>query len=235
MGSCCAACLQANLQQSMDGHPLKRAARLYIRSRLYSQPLLCVLKSAVACVAGVCLQENPAGFEAFDHFDQFDHCETIDEEISMPTFAAAQKAAASAADAPAGQDSTDLMAAADEALATAAADSVLTAVESLNTSRQASLEAPSSPASAEFPCARRHSSLAGGTSASAFAAAVPSSLRSGSEESMSLQALQGLQVMPSRRHSVLMSVRSMRSTGLPRASTLKVMESSHAWEELHGT
>jgi hypothetical protein len=64
---------------------------------------------------------------------------------------------------------------------------------------------------------------------------VPSSLRSGSEESVSLQALQGLQVMPSRRHSVLMSVRSMRSTGLPRASTLKIMESSHAWEELHGT
>jgi hypothetical protein len=138
------------------------------------------------------LQENPAGFEAFDHFD------TIEEETSIPSFAAAQTAAAAAAtaDAPAGQDSVDLMAAADEALATAAADSVLSALPSPNATPQSSLEeAPSSPASAEFPCARRRSSIGGGSSASAFAAAVPSTLRSGSEESVSLQALQGLQVI----------------------------------------
>jgi hypothetical protein len=155
----------------------------------------------------------------------------------LPSVAAAQTAAAdapAAADASAGQDSTDLVAAADAALAAAAADSVLTAVESPNASRQGSVESPNSLPSGDFACPRRHSSLAGGFSASAFAAAVPSTLRSGSEESVGLQALQGLQVMPSRRHSVLLGMKSMRSTGLARASTLKMMESSHAWEELKG-
>jgi hypothetical protein len=162
------------------------------------------------------LQENPTGFEAFDRF------ETIQEENSGPATVPAAAAEAPAA----ATDTADLMAAADAALAEAAAYSV---AKSPGISRRSSLDS-------EFgiSCQRRHSSLDTGASASAFAAALPASLRSGSEDSLGLQALQGLQVMPSKRHSMLLSVRSMRSTGLPRASTLKLMESSRAWEELQG-
>ncbi|WIA36649.1 hypothetical protein OEZ86_007933 [Tetradesmus obliquus] len=163
------------------------------------------------------LKENPTGFETFDHF------ETIQEESCAPAVGAA--AAAAAAGAPAlTEDNINLMAAADAALLVAAADCKTTTTKSPAPSRRSSLiDSPT-------PCLRQLSSSADTLcSASAFAAALPPSLRTSSEDSLTLQALT---VLPSRKHSSLMSSRSMRSTGLPRASTLKQMESSRAWEEL---
>ncbi|KAF6250301.1 hypothetical protein COO60DRAFT_1647406 [Scenedesmus sp. NREL 46B-D3] len=174
------------------------------------------------------LEENPAGFAEIDQFD------TVQEDGATPSLdaAAAQPTAQAQAAAPAGQDAADLEAAADAALAAAAADP---GSRSASSPRHTSLHSTTSPPAAG--CPRRRSSLGGGASASAFAAALPLSLRSGScsRDGVGLQALQGLaHVTPSRRDSLLLGCRSTRSTGLPRASTLKAMESSHAWEELHG-
>ncbi|WIA16477.1 hypothetical protein OEZ85_013159 [Tetradesmus obliquus] len=158
------------------------------------------------------LEENPTGFETFDH------CETIREESSAPAAAAAAAATAAAAAPGLTEANINLMAAANAALAEAAAHSSSSTTPAV--SRRSSL------VTFAVPSQRQHSAS---LDTSAFAAAVPPSLRTSSEDSLTLQALQ---VLPSRKHSSLMSSRSMRSTGLPRASTLKQMESSRAWEDL---
>jgi hypothetical protein len=172
--------------------------------------LHCITVIKCHCVVCHSLQENPTGFETVDH------CETIQEETS-----ASQATSPAAAEAPAGASNTtgDLTA--------AAADAAHTAAAAASGSRSSAVSRRSSVNSLDTSC-----------TASVFAAALPPSLRTGSEDNMALtaglQALQGLHVVPSKRHSMLMSSRSMHITGLPRASTLKMMESSRAWEELHG-